>query len=138
MKVLLLIFAALVSLTAFAQDEAPVSYKGKGKVYIFGVSQELTDSVVYITTINEVDSVDIEKKTKFLPNRASFSYQLENYVESKLGRPNQTACVFFSAKKQKMSKKLYKIKKHYLDNPDKKIIIIDENKFRFNHPLDIE
>ena len=128
-------------MVAFAQDSdarKEVSYKGKGKVYLFGVSHQLTDSVIYITSINEVDSVDLEKKTKFLPNRTSYSYQLENYMKTQLGQSNQTACVFFSTKKQKMSKKFYKIKKRYLDNPNTKIVILDENKFRFVHPLDVE
>ena len=124
-------------MVAFASDAGEgVSYKGKGKVYVFGVSHQLTDSVIYITSINEVDSVDLEKKTKFLPNRTSYSYQLENYMKTQLGQSNQTACVFFSTKK--MSKKFYKIKKRYLDNPNTKIVILDETKFRFIHPLDVE
>lgn len=113
------------------------SVKGKGKVYMFGVCQQLTDTVVYITSICEVDSVDLDKKTSFLPMRAFFSDQLEEYVEKNLGRKNQTAAVFFSAKRNKLSKKLYKVKKYYLDNANNRVVALDESKFKFVHPFDL-
>jgi hypothetical protein len=100
------------------------------------VCQQLTDSMVYITSIQEVDSVDLEKKTKFLPFRSEFSIQLKEYMEGSLQRRYQTACVFYSAKRKKISKKFYKIKKRYLDNPYTRVMILDEASFRFKHPLD--
>lgn len=117
-----------------AQDD--VMGKGTGKVYVFGVSQMLTDSVVYITNISEVDSIDLAKKTKFLPYRAEFSLQLKIYLEGTLGLKQQTACVFYSTERKKLTKKHYKIKKRYLDNPNTKIFVIDDQRFTFTHPLD--
>lgn len=110
--------------------------KGSGIVYLFGVSQLLTDSTVYITAINQIDSIDIDKKTRTLPNRSEFSLQLKEYLEGQVGLHKQTACVFYSLSRKKLNKQYYKVKKRYLDDKDKKIIIVDDRYFTFKHPLD--
>ena len=130
------VFAMLFLLMAFT-SVAQEMVKGTGKIYLFGVSQQLTDSVVYITAIHKVDSIDLEKKTSFLPYRAAFSYQLESFLEDKLYLANQTSCVFYSEKRKKLSKELYKVKKFYLDNPEKKVVILNDANFKFRHPVDV-
>lgn len=130
------VFAMLFLLMAFT-SVAQEMVKGTGKIYLFGVSQQLTDSVVYITAIHEIDSIDLEKKTSFLPYRAAFSYQLESFLEDKLYLANQTSCVFYSEKRKKLSKELYKVKKFYLDNPEKKVVILNDADFKFRHPVDV-
>lgn len=124
----------VVTLLAVAKQKPTQYGRGSGKVYLFGVSQQLTDSVVYLTFINEVDSFDLAKKTKFLPFRSEFSLQLKEYMEGTLHKDHQTTVVFYSASRKKLSKKYYKIKKRYLDNPYTKIVPIDG--FRFRHPLE--
>lgn len=123
-----------VTMLAIAKPKPSQYGRGTGKVYLFGVSQLLTDSVVYITFINEVDSLDLAKKTKFLPFRSEFSLQLREYMEGTLKKDHQTTTVFFSTNRKKLSKKYYKIKKRFLDNPYTKIVPIDD--FRFRHPLE--
>ncbi|MBR2630522.1 MAG: hypothetical protein IKD25_03195 [Bacteroidaceae bacterium] len=130
------VFAMLFLLMAFT-SVAQEMVKGTGKIYLFGVSQQLTDSVVYITAIHEVDSIDLKKKTSFLPYRAAFSYQLESFLEDRLYLANQTSCVFYSEKRKKLSKELYKVKKFYLDNPEKKVVILNDADFKFRHPVDV-
>ena len=110
--------------------------KGTGTVYLFGVSQMLTDSIVYATSINQIDSIDLDRKTRTLPNRSEFSLQLKEYLEGQVGLHKQTACVFFSTSRKKLNKQYYKIKKRYLDDKEKRIIIVDDRYFKFRHPLD--
>ena len=118
-------------------ESTPADFgKGTGKVYLFGVSQMLTDSVIYITTIHEVDSIDLTKKSKMLPFRSEFSLQLKEYMEGQLMLKRQTVCVFFSTKRKKLVKQQYKIKKRYLDDKDTKIVMVDDRYFQFRHPLD--
>ena len=124
----------VVTLLAMAKQKPSQYGRGTGKVYLFGVSQQLTDSVVYVTFINEVDSFDLAKKTKFLPFRSEFSLQLKEYMEGTLKKDHQTTVVFYSNSRKKLSKKYYKIKKRYLDNPYTKIVPIEG--FQFRHPLD--
>ena len=110
--------------------------KGSGTVYLFGVSQMLTDSIVYITSINQIDSIDLNKKTHALHNRSEFSLQLKEYLEGQVKLHKQTACVFFNVKRKKLNKQYYKIKKRYLDDKGKRIIFVDDRYFKFKHPLD--
>jgi len=130
---LMLMVVSLVVVAA-PKKKTTVFDKGKGKVFLFGVSQQLTDSIVYITFISELDSLDLQKKTKFLPFRSAFSIQLKQYMEGTLGKDRQTATVFYSDNRKKLSKKYYKIKKRFLDNPYTKIVPLDG--FNFRHPLD--
>lgn len=118
------------------ETESVAFGKGSGTVYLFGVSQMLTDSIVYMTSINQIDSIDLDKKTHILPNRSEFSLQLKEYLEGQIGQHKQTACVFFATSRKKLNKRYYKIKKRYLDDKDKKIIIVDDRYFKFKHPLD--
>ena len=129
-------FMLLMTLTSMAKSKLESNGKGRGKVYLFGVCQQLTDSLVYITSIQEIDSIDLERKTKFLPFRSEFSIQLKEYMEGTLQRRYQTACVFYSSKRKKISKKYYKIKKRYLDNSYTRVVMLDDTRFRFKHPLD--
>jgi len=134
MRRLVLLMMLLLPMLMMAKQKPTQYGRGKGKVYIFGVSQQLTDSVVYITFINEVDSLDLMKKTKFLPFRSEFSLQLKEFMEGTLKKDHQTTCVFYSTSRKKLSKKYYKIKKRYLDNSYTKIVPLDN--FQFRHPLD--
>lgn len=135
-RTLILTLALLLTLVSVAKSKSQPFGKGCGKVYLFGVCQQLTDSMVYITSIQEVDSIDLVKQTKFLPFRSEFSLQLKEYMEGTLQRRYQTACVFYSPKRKKLSKKFYKIKKRYLDNSYMRVVMLDEAHFRFKHPLD--
>ncbi len=125
----------LLTLSAEAKKKPQTIGKGNVKVYLFGVGQQLTDSVVYVSFINEVDSMYLERKTKFLPFRSEFSIQMKQYLEGTLGLNRQTVSVFYSTSRKKLSKKYYKIKKRFLDNPDTKIVPIEN--FKFQHPMDL-
>lgn len=135
-----ILFAFVVSLFAsYAVAQESVDYyfkKGSGKVYVFGVSQMLTDSIVYISPIQEIAGIDLQKKTKFLPYRSEFSMQMKQYLEGELHLQKQTACTFYASTRKKASKIYYRIKKRYLDNPKTKIFMVDGSKFAFVHPAD--
>lgn len=140
-RILLASCLLLLALAAGAKKKpgevsTAVFEKGKGTVYLFGVSHQLMDSVIYITTIQPVDSIDLIKKGHLLPFRSEFSLQLKEYMEGQLMLKRQTTCVFFAGKQKKLARKQYKIKKRYLDNKDTKIVMVDERYFRFRHPLD--
>lgn len=120
-----------------AKEEDIIEGKVPGHVYVCGCSFDLADSVIYITSINTVDSLTITKKTKFLPYRSDFSQQFKDKLESPaFGAKNQTASVIFSDKKEKLQKSLNKLKKYYLTKTHMQIVTIGEDKFKFVHPLD--
>ena len=74
---------------------------GHKPVYAFGVSASFTDTVIYYTEIQMLDSVALDKNG-FLPHRELYSYQLKNYLEFDKGLPNRTCMIYFSENKKKL------------------------------------
>lgn len=104
------------------------------KVYLFGVGSAFGDTIVHFTSIVELKDVTLEKKTKFLPMREAYSFQLKAYLEGRLGLTQQTCCIIFSKNKKKLSKKYYKLKKTYLEDSGSVLKIIGEDEFTFVKP----
>lgn len=87
-KIFCSLFVVLILCSAF-------SLKGnKTKaVYIVGVSASFTDSLIYFTDIQLLDSVKLDNN-KLLPQRSHYSYQLKNYLEGQEGLVNRTCFVY--------------------------------------------
>ena len=131
-KVLCSLLVVLTVCSAF-------SLKGnKGKsVYIVGVSASFTDSLVYFTEIQLLDSVKLDKN-KMLPERAQYSYQLKNYLENQEGLTNRTCFVYFSNNKKKLQKTIGKMKTKYQKGKTMLIREVNPNEFRFTKPETVE
>lgn len=85
-------------------------------VYIFGFAASFLDSVVYITDIQLMDSAYVEKKSKFLMDRAVYSDQLQTFIEENAAVENYTCAVLFGLKKKDIEELHEKIKKRYAAN----------------------
>ena len=84
----------------------------KNGMYIVGVSASFTDSLIYFTDIQFVDSVNVDKN-KLIPMRSQYSDQLENYLEQVKGMKNRTCFIYFNEKKSKLEKNINKMKENY-------------------------
>ncbi len=107
-RVILTVTLAFLLCSAF-------SFKSKDKdkkVYAFGIAASFNDSVVYYTDIQVLDSVKLDKDG-FLPNREAYSYQLKNYLEYNLSKPDYTCMVYFSENQSKLAKEAAKVKGKY-------------------------
>ena len=107
--------------------------KGNEKpVYAFGVAASFNDSVVYYTPIQVLDSVKLDKNG-FLPRRDLYSYQLKNYVEMEVGKPDYTCMIYFSENKNKLTKEATKLKAKYTKT---KLVLqlLDPSVFTFKKP----
>ena len=82
-------------------------------MYMAGVSASFTDSLIYFTDVQFVDSVVLDKN-KLLPLRELYSEQLEDYLENNLGMKNRTCFIYFDVKKAKVEKEIKKMKEKYL------------------------
>ncbi len=107
-----------------------------GQVYLFGFSQEFGDTIAYISDVCRVDSIMLQKKTKFLPFRNEFSLQFKEYIEESKGVKKQTTCVFYSVNKTSLIKKQQKMRKRYLNMEHTTVVNIGDKEFKFIHPLD--
>ena len=108
--------------------------KGEHKpVYAFGVSASFTDTVVYYTEIQVLDSGALDKNG-FLPHREIYSYQLKNYLEIDKGHPNRTCMIYFSENQKKLEKEAAKVLGKYKKNKSVALEKIDTQSFKFTKP----
>ena len=80
--------------------------KNKYGVYLAGVSASFTDSLVYFTGVQYLDSASVDGKG-LLVGRALYSIQLKDYLEQKQNGKNRTCFIFFSRKKKNVMKERY-------------------------------
>nr|WP_261976322.1 hypothetical protein [Phocaeicola barnesiae] len=77
-----------------------------------GVSASFTDSLVYFTDIQLVDSAALDSKG-LLIGRSLYSMQLKDYLEQHQDGKNRTCFMFFNTKKRKLEKEISKLKQKY-------------------------
>lgn len=63
-------------------------------IYIYGVSQNLSDTLVYVSDITVLRGTDLLKKG-FLQQREQYAAQFKRFVEKSFKSPHQTAAVFY-------------------------------------------
>lgn len=125
-KLLCFLFAVSIVVGATAKKSKD---KNKYGVYMAGVSASFTDSLVYFTDIQFLDSAQVDGKG-FLVGRSQYSVQLKDYLETKEGGKNRTCFMFFNLKKNKLQKELQKLKEKY--NKGKNMVLKDVNsEFKF-------
>jgi hypothetical protein len=124
-------FAMMMAfVTTTASAKSVVSPKG----YMFGFIANFSDSVVYFTDIQTVDSVWYETKSKFLLGRSSYSNQLRQYFANTLNLPHRTCIVIFALTRKEIEKKYLKLKKQYTGKYANRYDVrtLNENEFRFS------
>ena len=131
MKLQKLFFTALLLLAVSFQCSAENHAR---KVFMFGFAASFNDSTVYFTDIQEVDSVWLETKNKFLYSRDNYSYQLKDHLKG-IGQEHPACLVVFAEKKKDAARKDVKMRKRYVSNKKGQhlynIKYINANDFRF-------
>ena len=125
--------AALTMLLALSYSAAQAKNVVEKKAYMFGFSASFNDSIVYFTTIQEVDSVWFTQKKKLLAGRSNYSNQLRDYCNDKLNQPKRTCIVVGNKSLKKVEKKYEKMKKMYTQNKKATydVRFISEEDFKF-------
>ncbi len=134
MKYIRAFFALTAALILFSSFSF---FKPREKsVYAFGLAASFRDTIVYYTEIQKLDSVTL-KGDGFLPDRDLYSYQLKNYLEFDMNKPNYTCMIYFSNNKVKLEKTALKIKEKYTKK-DRGMTLqqLDATAFRFKKPED--
>lgn len=120
----------LLLLAAVNVCEAKKKQGGYRKVYAFGFASSFTDSLAYLTDIQEIDSAYV-LPNGFIADRSLYSIQLYGHVNEKLGMENPTTAFFFSLENKKLEKKHNKVKNMYLQHPDVRLMMLSRNDFAF-------
>lgn len=129
-KIVASLFIVLALCTASTMEN-----KKKG-MYIVGVSASFTDSLIYFTDIQFMDSVQLGKD-KLLPSRAEYSDQLDAYLEQVKGMENRTCFIYFDEKKAKVEKTIKKMKEDY-QKEGKSILHELGTDFKFTKPVEYQ
>lgn len=88
------------------------SLKIVNEMFLYGVALNPSDSIIYITDEQTIDSAQVDKKTKFLVNREDYSYQLKTYMDGH-GQPNRTCMTIYATSIKELDAK-YKKQAKYL------------------------
>lgn len=124
---------AVIVLGTFVCNDVNAKREVVPKGYLFGFSGSFTDSTVYFTPIQEVDSVWMDSKTKFLLGRDNYAYQMKTFFSDTYGEPYRTCIVFFAWEKKKIDKKFAKMKARYTTKAKSPydVIFLDADDFTF-------
>ena len=115
-------------------EEAANAPREDEVVYLFGVSTNLNDTIVYFSDVVAIPYVRLQKKTKFLPYRSEYSLQMREYLEGTLGEQFQTVAIFFSDKEKKVKKRFAKMQKRMADEGYGRIVVVAQEDFTFKKP----
>lgn len=113
MRLLRLALVALLLFSGFKANQMEAKTRIEPEMYVFGFSASFTDSIVYFTDIQKLDSAWYDTKTKFLLGRDNYSYQFRDYLKNSQNMPYRTCIVMFATSKKKADKKFQKLKKVY-------------------------
>ncbi len=96
-------------------------------IFIYGTSFSFSDSIMYVTDIQQLDSVSVKDKY-FLAGRDQYSLQLKKWLEAG-GAPTQVSSINFFSDRGKAVRKFEKVRKSALKKHHCTIISIPEFKF---------
>ena len=99
------------SLPAFsaAPEEKPAA-DGVQTLYIYGVSQNLNDTIAYVSDITVITGSHLLEKGYFL-QRDQYADQFKDYVQQRFASPHQTTAVFFDTRIEAAEKRREKLRK---------------------------
>ena len=121
----------IVLLSSFmAPKEKKVKTDEPARVYMYGVSFDFTDSVIYMTDVQYLDSIIVNKDAS-IQNHVYYSMQMKVYLEGTLGETNQTCAVIYSPDKKKLEKRYLKMLKKYQTDKSKLLKLIGADSFVF-------
>ena len=117
-------FAAVSMLSAKSDNDV---------AYLFGVSFSHSDSVVYFTEIQPLEGVKLQSRSRILPDRQHYAYELKDYMNFAEGKPGRTSAIYFAKNRKKLEKIEAKVKKKILHKDNGTVRYLGD-KFRFTLP----
>ena len=122
----LIVMAILLVFTASAKSD------NKG-VYVLGVSISFSDTIAYFTEVQLIEGVQLNKKTKFLPDRQHYANELQDYMAVQEGQPGRTSIVLFAKSEKTLKKKEAKVKNRLQRRRGLTVRYLGD-KFKFTRP----
>ena len=121
---------AVLLFSSFMAPDGGKKKDNSQRVYVFGVSRNFNDSILYITDIQSLDSVVI-RDDEAIEGYEDYALQLRAHMEMKLGDKDQTTAFYYSPKMAKLEKRRNKMQKRWLNSKKLTILPITKDEFRF-------
>ena len=102
-------------------------------VYMFAVSSQFGDSVVYVSELMPVANVQLTKKYDYFKYRSDFTFGFKQYLADNFGCENQTCAIFYDTKLKKAQKRFNKVLKRAKTNK-MHVTTVSKDKFTFTLP----
>jgi len=135
-KLVYIIMAAVLTATTLTVTARSKQGNNQAtRMYMFGMAASFTDSLVYFTGVQTVDSAHIDPKTKFIWGSEFYSNQLRTYLDQQLHQPHRTCIVYYDRDRNKLEKKYLKVRQLYTTKARQKFEIheLTEQDFHFTH-----
>ena len=100
-------------------------------VYMFAVSAQFGDSIVYVTNLQKVDKAQLTRKYDYLAFRSDYSQQFNKYVTDSYFKANQVTSVVFDKNRKKALKRFNKILKLYERDKAMHLMLVTDDRFQF-------
>ena len=124
---ILLAFSCLLPLAVMADGGKVPKMQ---RVAMFGVGISFTDSVVYETEVQVLDSVWVNPGHDFLEDRTLYSLQLQYFMEQQ-GVKNAVCTVLFNKSPSSLKSQWEKIRKRHTQSESQRFKIVPLSEFRF-------
>lgn len=131
----LIVVAAVIAMPSQAKkkqkDEPEIT-----TIYVFGVSQNMADSTVYVTDIAAVNGATLLPHN-VLKNFVYYSEQLQKYVEETYSQSHMTTAFFYARDRKKIEKKYAKTEQKIMKAPYRqpRIVRVAYQDFHFRVPI---
>ena len=104
----------LFALLLIPAVSAQVSKEPKAKmetVYMYGVGRNFADSTIYLTAVQRLDNVPLDRPQGYLLNRYAYSEQFYQYLYTQAGKRHETCSVTFATSRAKAEKKYLRLRR---------------------------
>lgn len=123
------LLAASFCLPAGAKEKTEVY---KATTYMFGFATSFADSVSYITTVQKVDSVTLNRKNKFLMDRNLYSVQLQRHLDADPPTGKFVTAIYYAPNKAKLTKKWNKVLRLHSNGAEgQNLMMLQDEDFSF-------
>ncbi|MEG1579653.1 MAG: hypothetical protein RR386_00105 [Bacteroidaceae bacterium] len=125
---------SILLLVVIAMSTQAAQAKGEKSVYVFGIATSFQDSTMYVTAIQQLDSVTIDKKSKALSGIHQLNKQFSTYLHT-ISKVEYVEVLYYQEDKKDIEKKYIKICKRFAGDKAYKMITIPTDKFAYfnNH-----
>ena len=130
MKIFRILLTAMLLLAFLTTSPAVAKGGDNEKVYLFGYGQSFKDSTVFLTPIAELPQSELNGKTKFLEHQATYAKQMERFLQSQ-GVAFCTCVLFYDTNKEKLEKRLKKLREHVIKEEQFSIQNLSPETFTF-------